>query len=287
MPNNLDAITPEFMSLNTQLTRDKSGVFSQLVNKAFETERTYGDTVLVPVHSDFTIGDANDDGTDNSVEDRTPTVETLLIDKHKYALAHYGDAELQLLKSSASFMEAESRKMGEGLAEELDRTLLAQIKADANGTLGAFGGGVTDALLQDIAEAFDDAEVPEEERFAVFPTAGKKQILAIDKFTTPASRSQQQIELLENGMARSTVKNYLGEFYGTKVFRSGLFTAEAGSPTAYQAVAFSRSSLALVVVQDVQFEMDRRLRAIGTDALAHTHYGHKVVRPDEAWKVNI
>lgn len=288
MPNNLSAFIPEIWSSMAQNARDGSGVVAQLCNKQLESDLSVGDTVHVSTHPSFTVGDAADDGTENGVQDRTLTDTTLVVDKHKDVTAFYSWKNLRQMKSQPAFLAREQEGMGIAIAEQVDIDIITEGTDNAGVSVGVAGSGVTLALLQEIVQTFDEAKTPAEDRMLVVPPAGRADILALSSVTNNTSGSGQGDALLrfaEVGAAGQ--KQFIANIFGLNIYMSPMITAEAGSPTSYEALAFHSTALALVQQEAIDFMVDEDARRIGITVAGHGLYGTKVLRPTEVLKVTL
>lgn len=285
MANTYSALVPEIWSKEVLLGRNAAQVIAPTVTKPAETEISEGDTVHFPVFSAFTVGNALDDGNDNTLSNRSFSTIDLLIDKHKFAGAHYTDKELKQIAKNARYEQQEQQLMGAGLMEQIELDLYNEMVAGASATvLGSQGSGLTDAVLKDIVEQFDAAKTPAEDRFLVIPVAGKRDLLGIDKFVKANEGGTIGAALL----ARSEVgKNFVAQLYGLNVIWSTVIGTNAGSPSGHTAVAYHGNSVGLALQKDVNVKSDYIVRKIGTDVVADTLYGVKVLRQADVFKVLI
>lgn len=279
--NTYSALVPELWSAEVVLARNAARIISSTLTRPMEENFNEGDTIHFPVFSNFTTGDANDDGTENTLGARTFSTVDLSIDKHKYAGAHYTKKELKQIAKNARYEENEQRLMGESLIKKIETDVLTDMIASAGVTINA-ASGMDDATLKEIVRRFDQLEVPQEDRFLAVDGYGKEDILAIDKFVKMNEGGDPSKALLRMGQVSM---GFLGTFYGLNVVVTPLIPTSGGSPDKQQAVAYTTGSYGLAVQQDVEMEIERRAAKLGTDVVADTLYGYKALRATEIMKI--
>lgn len=281
MANTTSALNPEYWSAMSLIARNDRRQIAQTVTWPLESEIADGDTVNFPVYSNFDTGDANDDGTDNTLSDRSFSTQSLVIDQHKYAGAHYGKKELKQIAANQQFEDTEIALMGESLMKKIEVDILTAMLAGAGTSITA-ASGITKDVLRDIVRRFDGLETPKEERYLVVDEYGKEDVLAIEGFTKINESGGEAEQLLRNG---EVVQGYLGEIYGLKILVSVLVPPTATSPVKRRAVAYSGNSFGLALQDELDVNVQYMARKIGADVVADSLYGVKVLRSTEIFEI--
>lgn len=284
MANDYAALVPEVWAQEVLLARNEMQVIAPTVTTPLESEISEGDTVHFPVWTNFTVGDAADNGTENTTSARNFTTIDLAINKHKFAAAHYTKKELKQIAKSARYEQNEQKQMGTDLMLQIETDLYNEMTGAALTTLGSQGGGLTDAVMRSIVKFFDDAKTPETDRFLLLSSKGKSDLLGIDKFTKINEGGRIAEALLNFSQVK---RNFLAEIYGINVLWTTIVGLNAGSPAGYTCVAYTGNSIGLALQQTVDVNMEYRTLKIGQDVLADTLYGVKALRPAEIAKVLI
>ena len=283
MPNTYDALVPEVWAAEVVLARNANRRVFQTVTQPLESEFSEGDTIHFPVYSNFTTGDAADNGTENAVSSRSFSTVDLLINTHKYVAAHYTKKELKQIAKNARYEQNEQRLMGEALSKKLELDILTAMIAGAGSTIN-FASGITKAELARLTRIYDALEVPQEDRFLVVDAYGKEDILSIDSLTKVNEAGKVGEALLSRG---EVGPGFLGNYFGWNVILSPIVPTSAGSPSKQQAIAYTTGSFGTAVQQGVDLSMDYRTLKIGMDVLADTLYGNKVLRATEITVVTL
>lgn len=283
MPNTYDALVPEVWAAEVVLARNANRRVFQTVTQPLESEFSEGDTIHFPVYSNFTTGDAADNGTENPVSSRSFSTVDLLINTHKYVAAHYTKKELKQIAKNARYEQNEQRLMGEALSKKLELDILTAMIAGAGSTIN-FASGITKAELARLTRIYDALEVPQEDRFLVVDAYGKEDILSIDSLTKVNEAGKVGEALLSRG---EVGPGFLGNYFGWNVILSPIVPTSAGSPSKQQAIAYTTGSFGTAVQQGVDLSMDYRTLKIGMDVLADTLYGNKVLRATEITVVTL
>jgi len=179
--------TPEVWAGKTLIKFYTATVFGSICNTEFEPEiKKFGDTVHIRTIPDITIRDYTIG--QNLVRERPlPGVVDLLIDKGKYYSVSINDVEK--LQSDINYVEKWTDDAGMQMKIQIDSGILADVYADANASnkgnsagyrsgsiqLGASGAflsvdktNILDYIV-DMGTCLDELDVPETQRWLVFP----------------------------------------------------------------------------------------------------------------------
>ena len=283
MANNNSAIIPEVWAAEALLALNNGMVASPTVTAPMESEYEDGDTIHFPVFANFTVRDANDNGTDNTLDNRTTSVVDLVIDKHKYAGAHYGKKELKQIQANLDYQSKEQEQMGRDLIDQLELDLYNKMVAEATGaSQGSAGTAISKSTILALGQAMDAAKVPATDRWLWVGAKGKGDILAISEFTERQKAGEYADALLRMSQY---AQGYLGEWFGINIIWSTTVPAASGSPAASTGIAYHSNAVGQAIQQMIDVNVDYRARMIGADMLADIIYGNKVLRPTHVFPV--
>lgn len=233
-----DEFVPEIWSASAVVSRENEHVFPGLVNRQFESELTFGDTIHVP-----TVG---------SLPTRTKTAETAIVYEQKdesnidivinqdeyVAIALERRARIQ---TNRNLLETYSPKMGIALGEAVDDKFATAVKS-LSGSQGAVNTALTVAFILQSLVDLDDAKVPIEGRSFIFSPAEVNNIIQQEKFVST------DYSLIHGGnenarmMDRAPIASLRD---GTPIYRST--NLEAPSQGGHNNVVFHRETWALVM----------------------------------------
>jgi hypothetical protein len=196
----LDNFIPEIWAAELNRAYERALVYgsSGVVNRDYEGEiRAAGDTVRINSIGDPTIGTYTKNTNISAVETLTDAQATLLIDQQKYFNFQVDDIDAAQQKPKV--MAEAMRRAGFGLRSAVD-TYIASLYTDAAGAIGSTGSPKTVTepattsnltayeYLVDLGTILDEADVPQDERFAVVPSWYEGLLLKDDRFVASALR---------------------------------------------------------------------------------------------------
>jgi hypothetical protein len=127
-------------------------------------------------------------------------------------------------------------------------------------------------------QTLDDANIPQGDRAIVIPPVTKNTLLGLPRFT-------EQAFVGEGGSANSIRSGRIGEIYGMGVYVSTncpRVTNTSGTTEYRVGMMLHKSAMALVMQQNVKFEMERKLEFIGDLLVSHVLFGIGELRDDAA-----
>ena len=268
---------PELWSAKLLVALRKAHVSGALVNRDYEGEiKRQGDTVKITSINDVTIGNytAHSDITWEDIDDAT---RSLLIDQAKYFAVELDDIErAQEKKGGKSALDQAVDNAAYQLRDVADAFLLAAMATGVQGTANDLGTRAIHTTTRNLYDAFvdlsvvlDEANVPEENRFAVLKPSLYGRVLKLDEFVAPGD--------IQGAEVRG--KGFVGEIAGLSLYKSNnMPTVTDAAATGGAVIAGSRmaTTFAEQILKVKAVDRENRF-AEGVKGL-HV-YGAKVVRP--------
>lgn len=282
MAYNLAAFVPELWTSECIVARNANMVMAELVNRTYEKDLGYGDTLHIPSIAALTAGSVTNDGSDlsfTSIDNQTTT--DLLVDQHKHVSFFMTKRDMKQMLDSSKIMGEYAKQAGIALADAVDTALITEA-SNASTAVGTAGTDLTDAALRDVARAMDIADVPTDDRFLVVYPDQLDALRGLDKLVRADSlgdrnRITKAYEIPEKG--------YFGEVYGIHIYTSTNVPAGSGTPAGRVNIAFQRSAIALAMQMDVSVDRDFNVRSQRYDLVTTVLYGIKTLRTDHLVKV--
>lgn len=179
---------PEVWSATLLTTLEKALVYAgaPCVNRNYEGEiSAFGDTVHIVSISDPSIADYTKD-TDLTVEVLTDADRILLIDQAKAFAFEIDDIDLRQARSGGALMSEAAKRAAYGLRDKADQFVAKKMALAAGNSLGLVDGttatNIYDALLVPASVKLDEANVPNEGRFAVISPSAYGKLLLDSRF---------------------------------------------------------------------------------------------------------
>lgn len=259
---------PEVWAKEVQMARRNKLVMANLVDKQYESDISYGDTVHIVSIAEMTA-DAITPGTALTPVAPTETEQTIVIDQY------YGKAiEVQdMLKKQSKYdlMKPYSDVIGFALAKAIDGSLLAQF---ANVVTAHKQTAVATLTFNGIVDAhtlLDEDNVPQEDRAMVVNAKGLGDLRKLEEFSSYNATG-------EVGLVKSKM-GIVGTIYGTPVYLTNAVKTDSG---AFQNLLFHKSAFAVVIQMNPEMESDRDILKKADLLSGSTLWGVKTVRPDHA-----
>jgi hypothetical protein len=164
----LDMFTPEIWSAKIFSDYDKQFVFGSVVNREYEGDLRFGDTVKINAVGPISVGTWTKDSTTMTVQGLSGAQAVLTIDKADY-FAFYVD-DIDTAQNNPKVMGEAMRKAAYKLAETADYRI-AGLYTDAGIVMSSAECGPSN-VTEKLAEAhqkLDENDVPFEGRWAVVP----------------------------------------------------------------------------------------------------------------------
>lgn len=268
---------PDIWSAKLLVALRKAHVAGNLVNRDYEGEiAREGDSVKITSINDVTIGTYTPHS-DITVEDIDDATRSLVIDQSKYFAVEFDDVEkAQSKKGGKSPLEQAVDNAAYQLRDVCDAFLLSTMSAAVQGTANDLGTVAIHTTTRNLYDGFvdlsvllDEANVPEEDRFAILKPALYGRVLKLDEFIAAGDAAS----------AASRGNGYVGEIAGLSLYKSNNMPAVTDAAATGGAVIAGSRIATTFAEQIASVEADRMEKRFA-DMVKGLHlYGAKVVRP--------
>jgi N4-gp56 family major capsid protein len=263
---------PEIWSAAMLSSLKKAHVFGQpgVVNRNYEGDISMkGDTVRVRSMGRPTIGTYTKNVTTITPETLTDAQRALLIDQAKYFAFELDD--IDAAQSPGGELEESLTEASYGLRDVADQFIAGkytEAQADNQiGTVSVTSAALAYTQLRKLSVVLDEANVPDEGRWAIVPPWYYGLLLEDSKF----------VKVNEAGTAEGLRNGRVGDVLGFNVLKSNNCVNVAGDDYAVMAGHPSAISFAEQIVKVEAYRPEDSF----SDAIKGLHvYGGKVMRPD-------
>jgi hypothetical protein len=268
---------PDLWSARLLVALRKAAVAGGLVNRDYEGEiRREGDSVKITSINDVTIGTytAHNDITVEDIDDAT---RSLLIDQAKYFAVELDDIEkAQQKKGGRSALDQAVDNAAYQLRDVTDAFLLSTLSLGVQGTANDLGTVAIHTTARNLYDSFvdlsvllDEANVPEEGRFAILKPSLYGRVLKLTEFISAG-----------DAIGAATRGNgYVGEIAGLSLYKSNNMPTVTDAAATGGAV-IAGSTLACTFAEQIVSVEAARMEKRFADMVKGLHvYGAKVVRP--------
>jgi N4-gp56 family major capsid protein len=262
---------PSVWSARILAKLEKNLVYAQpgVANRDYEGEiRAAGDRVHVHSFNDLTIGTYVKDTTTITYENLTDSRVTLLIDQAKYFAFRVDD--VNTAQMFPKIIDAAADRASYQLAETADRYVSGLYTGAAAGNTIAtsqFTAANVYSKFVNLSKRMDEANIPQEGRYAVIPPWVKELLLLDNTFVTAAKRD-------------AILNAELGQVAGINLLVSNNVTTTGSAPVVSHIMAGVPGALSYAE-QIVNVE-GLRLEGSFADGVRGLHlYGAKVMDPNQ------
>jgi len=215
-------------------------------------------------------------------------------------------AEIDEAKNHYDVRSIYSTEMGNALARTVDQHLLqlAVLAAQASTTVTGENGGavITDAdaktngaslitSIFDAAQALDEKDVPEEDRYCVVPPATYYNLVENDKILNRDFGGSNGI-YAEGKVLKVAGINIVKSNTAVDAFTDQSAASSTGENNTYNgdfsntaAIVFHKSAIGTVKLMDLAMESEYDIRRQGTLMVAKMALGHGILRPEAAVEI--
>ena len=260
----------ELWSKEAQVARDDELVFAELVDRHYEKELSFGDTLHVTPIGDLSV--TTKVSADNAAvvfETETPTNVDILVNTWQYAaFALQTDVKKQ---THLDLMKIYSGRAGVALATALD-DVLAGLVDDFTQTVGtlAVENSYDDFLRAD--QYLNDANAPQDGRAIVISPAAKAGLMKLDQFVN-ADYSK-----LNSSASPAMKARNLGTWMGYPVYMSA--NVEGSNAAGHDNGVFHKSAVACVVQLNPTTHEQFDINYITHKVVVEQLHGSKEMRDD-------
>lgn len=263
---------PEVWSKDIQLARTNNLIMANLVNKQYEKDLTYGDTVHIVSIAEMTA-DQMTPGTALVPVAPTETEQTLVIDQY------YGKAiEIQEVLKKQSMYELRqpyTAAMGRAIATAIDSSLLGLFSTVATANKMTAVATLTFNTIVEAHGLLDKNNVPQEDRVLVVNWAGLQDLRKLDEFHSYDKVGERNLIEQKLGI--------VGTIYGAPVYLTNAVKEnEDSTVNNYQFLLFHKDAFAAAIQLRPNVESDRDILKKADLVSISALWGCKTVRPDHA-----
>lgn len=177
---NVAPFIPELWSTIVKAAAESDLPFAQRVDRKYEKELNYGDTLNVPNLANF--GDANAVSTtaDLTLYDTVQNTNAIIVNYHYYQAVGLGTREQ--IQNRPDFLKAALTKCGYSVYKMMD-DILADLVNGLTATVGTEGSALTSGVLINAYESLNGNDAPEgADRSWIFDPKSVTDLLGIDFF---------------------------------------------------------------------------------------------------------
>jgi len=176
---NIAPYIPEMWSLIVEAAAESNLVFANHVDRRFEKELKYGDTLNVPNLTNFSGAQVVNITSDLTLYDVIQTCTKIVVNRHYYQAIGLGEAEQ--IQDRPDFLKAALEKCGYDIAKIHD-DLLADLVNGLGPTQGTEGSALTADVLINCYQDLNANNVPDSQRVWIFDPKSITDLLKLDYF---------------------------------------------------------------------------------------------------------
>lgn len=177
--SNVAPYIPELWSTIVQAAEEANLVFTLHADRRFEAELPVGDTVHIPLLTDFGSADAINVDADITTYAGDQTCISVVVNYHYQKSVQLGEKEQ--IQDSPDLLVNALKKCGYSVAKQKD-THLGALVASGTTSVGTQNVALTADTLIDAYEGLNDLDVPDESRLWVFDPESITDLLKLDYF---------------------------------------------------------------------------------------------------------
>lgn len=229
-----DVFIPEIWAAQALESFRKYTIMTELIRP--NTDNVFGrvgDVYHIPSIADLSVG-TRTEGAAMTFEDGSATEQTVTLNLWDYAALKVTD--LLEIQSNQSMLELYTDNAMQVLAEKVDARLLSQY-ASAGDTIGTGEVAWTAATMLDLDKAFNDANVPFDNRILVMGSKGRREYLEFTSLNGLGGVHPQGGTVAQ----RAEMVNV----YGFRPFFGSQVVSTVGPPLTYHNMAFHPSAFML------------------------------------------
>lgn len=261
---------PEIWSREAIIARENALVFAKLVNRQFDDEAKYGDTIHVPSITNLAARTkALSSNAAITYETQTETNTNITIATWEYAAFAI---ETALAKQSMQdLVNRYTPKMGYALALSVD-DVLAGLVDDFSNAVGTLAIELSYANVLRARQYLDDANAPLDDRNIVVSPAQEAGFMQLDHFVNSDYKNLQ-------GERRNARDNaYMGAWLNMPVYKSA--NVEGTNAAGHDNAMFHKEALALVMQMKAQSHHFFDIDYLADKFVVEQLYGTQEMRDD-------
>lgn len=267
MANNItnteaQAFITEVWSMEIIAETSPKYVLANLVWNFDGESKKKNDTIHVPSLSHLT---ANDKVANLGVTKQAPTETNtdILLDKHKES--SFGVEDITELQTNRSIRDMYTAEASLAITKAIDSDLAALASGFSN-TKGTYNTAITTDVILDSIELLDLADVPEEDRYFVYRSDVKRDLLDLQAYTSGDYVDGKPVQT-----------GNIGALYGVQTFMSNNLVKSTNNTNN---MLFHKHALALGMAQAPRVQSEYSLEDLEWLVVVDTVYGVKEMRDD-------
>ena len=273
----VDNFVPEIWSKGAIVAREAQLVLARLVDRQYEAELSFGDTIHTNTVSNLTSSTKTQK---SQVAYQAPNElqRDITIDRWIYvAVAIESRAKAQV---DRDMFKTYAPKMGFALGLDIDDILAGLIDdvesaTDAGQATGVLGQASSDDLYIEARQHLDDANVPDDNRFYYISPKEETNLLKMDKYTN------NDYSVLHGDAARlGPARAYVTSFLQTPVYRST--NVEGSNSTGHDNALIQQGAFQLVMQITPKTHKGFDIDQIADKLVMEQLYGTATYRGDHA-----
>lgn len=265
---------PEVWAAELLTSLKRAHVYAQpgVANRDYEGDiANYGDTVRIVSISRPTVSTYTPGSTTITPEQLTDAQRALLIDQAKYFAFEVDDVDMRQARNGGALMSAAAAEAAYALRDVADQYVAGLYtgvaSANALGTVSVTTAALAYTQLRRLKVKLDEANVPQEGRYAVVPAWYHGLLLEDDRF----------VRVDASGTGEGLRNGQVGRALGFDILMSNNAPLVTGDDFAVMAGHPSAITYAEQIVKTEAYRPDDSF----SDAIKGLHlYGSKLVRPD-------
>lgn len=264
----LENFTPEMWSASLLVQLRKNHVFANLVNRDYEGDLKYGNSVNISELGSVTVGDYTKNGS-VTWQNMDSASKALLIDQQKYFAVALDD--IDAAQANVRLMDGIMQEAAYAINDTVDAHI-AGLYAQAGNVVSALTVTAGNVILNvaNMALKLDEDNVPTGGRYLIIPPWYNQHLVLAASGAVSATATTK---VMDDGLI---LNGYVGQFYGFNVLMSNNVN---NNGTVWNIMAFNRSAIShagqisQVKAVSIQDGFQEGVKGLYV-------YGSKVVRPD-------
>lgn len=263
----LENFIPEVWSASLLVQLRKNHVFANLVNRDYQGDIRFGDTVRITELGAVSVGDYSKNGT-VTWQNMDSAQKTLLIDQQKYFAVKLDD--IDAVQANVRLLDGIMQEAAYSVSDTIDAHI-AGLYAQAGATVTALTVTAGNVIknVADFALKLDEANVPTGGRYLVIPPWYNQHLVLAASGAVSATATSK---VMDDGMI---LNGYVGQFYGFNILMSNNVN---NNGTVWNIMAFNKSAIthagqvSKVMATPIEDGFQEGVKGLYV-------YGSKVVRP--------
>lgn len=267
-----DVFIPEVWSMLALVAREQNLVFANLVDRRYEDNLKYGDTIHVPGVSNLAGARTKTKASNSAITYETATESNTDISIATWVYQAMAVESIVKVQNNRDQLALYAGKMGYDLALSVDDAL-AGLVDDFSQTVGTLAVETTDDDFIRARQYLNDALAPRDSRYVVISPAAESGLMKLDRYI------HADYGGVHGGDAESAMQQaYNGTYYRMPIYVTT--NAEGSNAAGHDNAMFQKEAIALVMqmkpTAHSQYDIDYLVDKVAIEQL----YGYKEMRDD-------